>query len=146
LIQKVSKKVKSKQESVFIELSKNLLFNGLVDCVNSELSRKIGAPPKPSATGFQKYASNRIQIELKVNEIIKNLEIAMPEQSDYVGNLGDKGDLKFNTTIIFQNKGTVEPLAKLLADRGSNFQFAPIRCERVLFERFPYGDCIVFLK
>lgn len=124
LVQKVSQKVKYTQESVFIELSKNSLFNGLVDCVNSELSRKIGAPSKPSATGFQRYASNRIQIELKVNEIIKNLEITIPEQSDYVGDLGDKGDLNFNTIIIFQKgtaNATFKPLSTVKKTSQKNF-------------------------
>lgn len=115
LIKKVSKKVKSTQERVFLELSKNSLFNELVDCINSELSRKIGSPSKPSTTGFQKYASNRIQIELKINEIIKNLETIIPEQSECVGSLGDKGNLKFDTTIIFQDKGTTNAAFKPLS-------------------------------
>lgn len=102
LLERIVKTIGATQESEFIKLSENKLFNGLVDCINTELSRKSGSPSKPLTTGFQKYASNRINIERNINKIIKNLEMPIEEKTEYVGSLGDKGDLYFKTTIIFQ--------------------------------------------
>lgn len=103
LLEKIVKIIRATQESEFIKLSENKLFNGLVDCINSELSRKSGSPSKPLSTGFQKYASNRIKIERNINKIINNLEKTIDEKTEYIGSLGEKGDLYFKTTIIFQD-------------------------------------------
>lgn len=106
LVEKMVEKIKAAQESEFIKLSESGLFNGLIDCINTELSRKSGSPSKPLSTGFKKYASNRVSIERNVNKIINNLEKPIEEKSEYVGSLGEKGDLYFKTTVIFQDGKT----------------------------------------
>ena len=50
-----------------------MLFNSMIEKFKFEITKKTGAPAKPSETGFQKYASNRIKIELAVKNIIENI-------------------------------------------------------------------------
>ena len=55
--------------------------------VKFEITKKTGAPAKPSETGFQKYASNRIKIELAVKNIIENISKKITRKSSLCGNV-----------------------------------------------------------
>lgn len=83
----------------FVEHKVAYLFNSLVEKVKLEVSKKTGTPRKPSTTGFSKYASNRIKIELAVKEVLKNIRKEIDIPPEYIGNLDEKGDLHCNTEI-----------------------------------------------
>ncbi|MDW7670021.1 MAG: hypothetical protein SCJ93_14445, partial [Bacillota bacterium] len=68
-----------------------------------EIYKKIGHPEKPSNTGFKEYASNRIKIELKVNGIIDGIKSEIESESQYVGDLGEKGELYCKTEYKVQD-------------------------------------------
>ena len=90
----------------FVEQKVAYLFNSLVNKVNYEVSRRIGTPAKPITTGFKDYASNRIKIEVAAKSILKNIERKIEIPSEYVGSLGEKGELYCKTEIRFQD-GTI---------------------------------------
>ncbi len=80
-----------------------MLFNSMIEKFKSEITRKTGAPTKPSETGFQKYASNRIKIELAAKKIMENISKKINIGDEYVGNLGEKGELYCKTEIVIQD-------------------------------------------
>ena len=87
----------------FIEQKVAYLFNRLVEKVKLEVTKKTGAPGKPSTTGFSKYASNRIKIELAVKEVLNNIRKNIDTSYEYIGNLDEKGDLHCKTEIIIHD-------------------------------------------
>lgn len=91
-----------------------MLFNSMIEKFKLEITKKTGAPTKPSETGFQKYASNRIKIELAVKNIIENISKKISINDEYVGNLGEKGELYCKTEIVIQdgniNEARFKPL------------------------------------
>jgi predicted ATPase len=91
-----------------------MLFNSMIEKFKFEITKKTGAPAKPSETGFQKYASNRIKIELAVKNIIENISKKISINDEYVGNLGEKGELYCKTEIVIQdgniNEARFKPL------------------------------------
>jgi len=92
-----------KRLETFIKHKVAYLFNSLVKKVKFEVSKKTGTPEKPSTTGFRKYASNRIKIELAVKETLKNIRKKIVIPSEYIGNLDEKGDLYCKTEIQIQD-------------------------------------------
>ncbi|MBU1216069.1 hypothetical protein KJ870_05505 [bacterium] len=80
-----------------------MLFNSMIEKFKLEITKKTGAPIKPSETGFQKYASNRIKIELAVKNIMENILKKIIIDDEYVGNLGEKGELYCKTEMVIQN-------------------------------------------
>jgi hypothetical protein len=115
ILLRVKKKINESSEDIFVNLNSIKLYNGLIECVTSEISKKTGSPLKPYSTGFKEYASKRIEIELGIKEIISNLEKTIPDTLIYVGNLGDKGNLYFKTQIKFQNGNVTESAFKSLS-------------------------------
>lgn len=104
IINKILGKIILGYEEQFISWKQNELFNKLITIVNEEISKKTGSPKKPSTTGFRKYASNRIMIEIKTNEILANINKKIKDESVFIGSLGkEKGDLYCKTQIVFQN-------------------------------------------
>ena len=91
-----------------------MLFNSMIEKFKFEITKKTGAPAKPSETGFQKYASNRIKIELAVKNIIENISKKISINDEYVGNLGERGELYCKTEIVIQdgniNEARFKPL------------------------------------
>ena len=91
-----------------------MLFNSMIEKFKFDITKKTGAPAKPSETGFQKYASNRIKIELAVKNIIENISKKISINDEYVGNLGEKGELYCKTEIVIQdgniNEARFKPL------------------------------------
>lgn len=93
----------------FTEWKQAQLLNSAIRKVKHEVSRKTGAPPKPTDTGFRGYALNRIKIEANAREVIENIKVKIPEDVEYVGNLGvDKGDLDCKTTVVIQDGGITD--------------------------------------
>ena len=102
-----------------------MLFNSMIEKFKFEITKKTGAPAKPSETGFQKYASNRIKIELAVKNIIENISKKISINDEYVGNLGEKGELYCKTEIVIQdgniNEARFKPLGTANKKRMKNF-------------------------
>jgi predicted ATPase len=88
----------------FIQWKENKLLNSAVEKFKHEISRKTGAPSKPSTTGFKKYALNRIEMEVKAKKVFDNIKKQISEQTEIVGNIGvDKGDLVCKTILKIQD-------------------------------------------
>ena len=102
----ILKDLEGKRLKAFVEQKVAHLFNSLIEKVKLEVSKKTGTPGKPSGTGFRKYASNRIKIELSVKELLKNIRKEIDTSYEYVGNLDEKGDLYCKTEIKIQD-GTI---------------------------------------
>lgn len=82
------------------------MLNSLVNKFNEEISKKTGRPEKPTETGFSSYAKNRIEIERTVSKILSNIKSEIKPSKDYVGFLGEKGELYCQTNFLIQN-GTI---------------------------------------
>lgn len=106
VLTQISGIISREREKRFIDLKSTEMFNQLIKIFNEEIAKKTGKPSKPIETGFYKYASNRIKIELSVNKIIENMNRKIYLPDEYVGNLGVKGNLYCKTEIIIQD-GTI---------------------------------------
>ncbi len=103
LIEKILIKLKSESEKRFIDFKTISMFNSLIKVFVSEISKKTGQPEKPVKTGFQEFASNRIKIERTIKKILTNIDKTIAPFIEYVGDLGDKGNLESQTNILIQN-------------------------------------------
>ena len=103
ILNKINVKLKLDSQNKFSDLKSVTLLNQLITVFVEEIARKTGQPQKPTTTGFQAYASNRIRIERDINKI--NFSIAQVIEPDivYVGNLGEKGQLFCQTNLTIQN-------------------------------------------
>ena len=96
-------KLKRRRWESFVEWKEAKLFNGAIEKIKSEVSRKTGFPSKPSKTGLKNYALNRILIFVKASKVLETLATCIPEQIEYIGNLGsEKGELSCKTRVCFQ--------------------------------------------
>jgi len=103
LVEKILIKLKSESEKRFFDSKSISMFNSLIKVFVSEISKKTGQPEKPVKTGFQEYASNRIKIERTITKILANIDMIIEPFVEYVGDLGDKGNLESQTNILVQN-------------------------------------------
>jgi len=113
----LNKAIKGLNEKGFEQFSNEksaLLFNSMIETFKLEISKKTGSPTKPSETGFQKYASNRIKIELAAKTLMENISKKITIGDEYVGNLGEKGELLCKTEIVIQNGNITEGRFKSL--------------------------------
>lgn len=106
VIDKILEKLNSESGNRFIDYKTINFFNKLIQVFVDEISRKTGQAAKPTKTGFNEYASNRIAIEKAVKKIQENIAISIPPQIEEVGDLGDKGKLFCQTNLVIQN-GTI---------------------------------------
>jgi ABC-type cobalamin/Fe3+-siderophores transport system ATPase subunit len=79
-----------------------VLFNHLIKVFISEISKKTGQPEKPIQTGFADYARNRISIERSIKKIVTNMSKKIPPKMEFVGDLGEKGQLYCQTNLTIQ--------------------------------------------
>jgi hypothetical protein len=93
ILKEILSDLNQKRLESFVEQKVAYLFNSYIEKVNTEVSRKIGTPVKPITVGFKHYTSNRIKIELAVKSILENIEKKIRLPSEYIGSLGEKGDL-----------------------------------------------------
>lgn len=103
LIERVLLKIKSASESSLIDLKSIHLLNQIIKVFVAEISKKTGQPEKPIKTGFHDYASNRIKIERSIKKVLDNISKSIDPQIEYVGNLGEKGDLFCQTNLVIQD-------------------------------------------
>ena len=102
-LEKVNEKVKIGFENEFVKSSTIRLFNHLIETFVSEISKKTGQPEKPIKTGFLEYAMNRIEIEIFLRKIVGSINYELEPRSEFVGDLGDKGNLFCKTSLVIQN-------------------------------------------
>ncbi len=107
ILERILSRLKTESEKRLLDAKSIMMFNSLIRVFVSEISKKTGQPEKPVETGFFKYASNRIKIERTVNKILNNIRKGLTPQLDYVGNLGDKGDLYCQTNILIQDGSVI---------------------------------------
>lgn len=103
IIEKILLQLKSGTERNFIENKSIKLLNGIILCFNNEIAKKTNQPPKPTKTGFLEYSRNRIKIERASKKITKILNQQIDAIEEYAGSLGEKGQLKCKTNLVFHN-------------------------------------------
>lgn len=108
VIDKVINRISMSIENDFIDYQSATLFNHFIAIFSSEISKKTGRPEKPTTTGFTDYASNRIEIEVALNKIIKNMGTKIPEKADFVWDFEDKGKLFCKTILLIQDGNVVD--------------------------------------
>lgn len=106
ILSKVIDKLTSETEDKLISSKSAVLLNQIVDVFLEQIAKKTGKPIKPTETGFAKYAQTRLSIEVATNKILTNIAMKIPPKDEYVGSLGDKGQLFCRTNIVIQN-GTI---------------------------------------
>lgn len=105
---RITVKLQAQTELKFFESKSVKFVNHVIGFFNKEISKKTGQPEKPIKTGFSEYASNRIKIEQAVNKVLNNLNKNIQSTEEYVGSLGDKGDLFCKTSIATQNGNFID--------------------------------------
>ncbi len=103
ILERILDKLKSESQKRFLDAKSMMMFNSLIRIFVSEISKKTGQPEKPITTGFHQYASNRISIERTIKKILTNIKKEVRPSIEYVGNLGEKGDLNCQTNILIQD-------------------------------------------
>lgn len=103
ILEKIILKLSTSTEDKYFDAQSTKMLNSIIDIFNQEISKKTGQPQKPTLTGFSRYASNRIQIEMAVNKVKSNIITNLNQLREYAGNLGDKGDLFCLTEFKVQN-------------------------------------------
>ncbi|MBC8287147.1 MAG: hypothetical protein H8E42_06700 [Nitrospinae bacterium] len=117
LISILTEAIQGLEEKNFEEFSNGktaYLFNKIIEIFKKEISKKTGAPAKPSETGFRKYAENRINIERAAKTISVNINKKIKPTEVYVGNLDDKGELYCKTEIAIQNGKIIDSKFKTI--------------------------------
>lgn len=123
------------------------LLNSVIQKVRSEVERKTGIPAKPAATGFRKYAINRVKIEANAVKIIKSVDTQIRMQSESVGCLGsDKGNLFFRTELKFQNGAITDGALTSLTGikKGSQKKF--VNCVRNILAHVHADDLFQYIS
>ena len=108
IIERILTKIRTESENRLLEARSVMMFNSLIQVFVSEISKKTGQPEKPTKTGFFEYASNRIEIEKNIRKILTNMNVAIHPKKEYVGDLGDKGELFCQTNIIIQKGDLID--------------------------------------
>lgn len=108
ILKRIIAKIKFKSQEKFTDLKSISLFNQIITVFVQEIARKTGQPQKPISTGFREYASNRIKIERDINKINNCISQQIEANIQYVGDLGEKGDLYCQTNIKIQTGSIVD--------------------------------------
>lgn len=103
VIQKILVKLKTESEKRILDLRSISLFNQIVSVFVEEIAKKTGLPQKPITTGFSSYASNRIKIERDLKKVLANISQTIEPTIEFVGNLGEKGELFCQTNLVIQH-------------------------------------------
>lgn len=108
VLEKILTKLRAESENRLLDAKAVVMFNSLIKVFVSEISKKTGQPEKPTNTGFFEYASNRIKIEQANIKILLNIKKDIKPKLDYVGDLGEKGNLYCQTNIVIQDGSKID--------------------------------------
>lgn len=108
VIQKILIKLKTESEKRIFDLHSITLFNQIINVFVEEIAKKTGLPQKPVSTGFSQYASNRIRIEKDLKKVLDNISQSIEPKIEFVGNLGEKGELFCQTNLVIQNGNFID--------------------------------------
>ncbi|MFT6127954.1 MAG: putative ATPase [Flavobacteriaceae bacterium] len=103
VIQKILLKLKTESEKRILDLRSISLFNQIINVFVEEIAKKTGLPQKPISTGFSLYASNRIRLEKDLKKVLDNISKIIEPNIEFVGNLGEKGELFCQTNLVIQH-------------------------------------------
>lgn len=93
------------------------------------VSENIGEPSPPTETGFASFAKNRLKIRNNAEKILKELNEETNNVEEYIGDLGEKGNVYLSTKFTFinsnnksnidhnslnHNKGDLQPFVTIL--------------------------------
>lgn len=96
------------------------LFDNFVENINEFVSQNTGMPVQPTSTGFASFSKNRIKLKNNANIFLNKLENISEIKSEYIGNLGIKGDVSLKKEYFFVNKNNKELVdSKLLKTYGT---------------------------
>jgi predicted ATPase len=101
-IDKIIATLTTQTETKFIDARSIHLLNHIIKTFIAEIAKKTGQPEKPVKTGFAEYAKNRIAIEVATNRILSSINGEIAPVKEYVGSLGDKGELYCRTLLKYQ--------------------------------------------
>jgi predicted ATPase len=101
-VDKIVATLATQTETKYIDVRSIRLLNHIIETFIAEIAKKTGQPQKPTKTGFAEYSSNRIKIEVATRKIINSINIEIPPAKQYVGSLGEKGELYCQTLLKFQ--------------------------------------------
>lgn len=108
VIERILDKLKIEFENRLLDSGAIMMFNSLIQVFVSEISKKTGHPEKPTKTGFFEYASNRIKIEKTIQKVLLNINKEIKPLIEYVGDLGEKGELHCQTNIFIQKGDLID--------------------------------------
>ncbi len=108
ILDKVEGKVFNGIENEFVAYQTAHLYNNIIEVFAAEISKKTGMPEKPISTGFNEYASNRLELEVALIKIIKNIETVIPPKAEFVWDLEQKGKLFCKTCLLIQEGNVVD--------------------------------------
>ncbi|HEY1870569.1 MAG TPA: hypothetical protein VGG71_05885, partial [Chitinophagaceae bacterium] len=107
-VDKIIAKLQEQTEAKFVDVKRIHLLNHIIETFIREIAKKTGQPRKPIKTGFVEYASNRIKIEVAARDIINVINVELSPYKQYVGSLGEKGELYCRTQLKFQTGGITD--------------------------------------
>jgi predicted ATPase len=122
VIQKILLKLKTESEKRILDLRSISLFNQIINVFVEEIAKKTGLPQKPISTGFSLYASNRIRLEKDLKKVLDNISQIIEPNIEFVGNLGEKGELFCQTNLVIQHGNYVNVDYKTVKSATKNPQ------------------------
>ncbi len=109
VMERVLEKIKGESDKRLINFRSISLFNNIIQVFVAEIAKKTGQQQKPIKTGFGEYASNRIKLEKDLKKILDNINLQIEPEIEYVGDLGEKGKLYFQTNLFIQDGNLHNP-------------------------------------
>ncbi len=108
VLKKISTSLHEQSEFVYIDKKSSEMLNGISSVFRTEISKKTGRPSMPTKTGFSEFARNRIKIENAVKKILHSINIKISSIQESVGSLGEKGELKCITNLMFHDGNSTD--------------------------------------
>lgn len=109
VLDKVLEKIREESDKRLLDFRSITLFNHIIQVFVEEIAKKTGQQQKPIKTGFSEYASNRIKLEKALKKILLNINLEIEPEIQYVGDLGEKGKLYFQTNLFIQDGNQHNP-------------------------------------
>ncbi len=108
LVDLLHKAVSQKYRKETIDYESMQLVNFTIERYQYYVAAKTGSAKKPSATGFTKFALNRLQLKNAMTSIVKNLQPKEKVSYEVLGHTGGKGrvDIESRYRMLNNNEST----------------------------------------